>query len=255
MQRSSFLSLLVVMVLGVWACATHFGGGRIHSDDLYTARHFLTGVQSEQKGYGLYSYLLFPAPPTSEEKGRYEAAIRAFLAYPPLPSMQALLPRETLNIFYLMLERPPTKSVTRCLLQNCYPVSDVDIDWILSHYNYARAQIILRRVSSDNLQNGPYIVTFTDSVAILPVLPNNPIDEKALFQDLSSVPPHLVRVWVEVFIENATGKGSSYKQNLRELLLHLETALENYAQGIPEVIEACKKYLGLRKLISIRYGQ
>jgi hypothetical protein len=236
--------MLAVIALGLWACATHFGGGPIDTDHLYTARSFLVGVKAEQKGYGLYSYLLFPAPPTPEEKGRYKAAVWAFLAHPPAPAMEAMLPRETLNIFYLMLMDPPSRDVARCLLQNCYPVMDADVEWILRHYNYARAQAVLRKVSQER-RNGPYIATFNKPVVVSAAPPNDQVELKALFQDLSSVPPHLVRAWVDLFIENATGKRPSFKQDLRALMLHLETVLENYAQGLPAVIQACKIGLDL----------
>ncbi len=247
MKRACLLIMSAMFALVTWACATHFGGGRIDMDELYTARSYLVGVQAEKKGYGLYSYLLFPAPPTKDQKGRYEAAIRAFLNHSPVSAMEAMLPREELNIFYLMLKEPPTDNVARCLLQTCYPVTDDDIEWILSHYNYARAQIILRRVSTDSNRNGPYIITLGEPVAMSAVMPKETIDLEALLQDLSSVPPHLVRAWVDVFIENATGDGSSFKQDLRSLLLYLETALENYAQGLPAVIDACIKCISLLK--------
>lgn len=89
------------------------------------------------------------------------------------------------------------------------------------------------------------IATFSEPVVVSAAPPNDQMERKALFQDLSSVPPHLVHAWVDIFIENATGKGSSFKQDLRALLLHLETVLENYAQGLPAVIQAYKICLDL----------
>jgi hypothetical protein len=120
---------------------------RIEEEGLYTARSFLIGTQAEEPDYGLYSYLLFSAPPTAESKERYAAALRAFLAHPPAPSWGELLPHGNLNIFYLLLEDTPPEEIRRCLRHNCVPVEDAIIEWVLRHYNYARAQIILKRVS------------------------------------------------------------------------------------------------------------
>jgi hypothetical protein len=243
----------MLAVISLWSlnCTAHFGGGHLASDDLYTARSFLVGVEAEEKGYGLYSYLLFSAPPISETKERYEAAVRAFLAHAPIPAMQAMLPKKTLNIFYLMLMDQPPNDVARCLLHNCYPVRDADVNWILAHYNYARAQILLSKIYPEKL-NGPIIASFIEPVLISPALSNDQIDRKILFQNLSSVPPHLVRMWVDVFIENATGEESSFKQDLQDLMLHLWTALENYAHGLPEVLRACKKCLDIRRLSALK---
>jgi hypothetical protein len=68
-----------------------------------------------------------------------------------------------------------------------------------------------------------------------------------LFQDMSKAPAHLVRAWMDLFIEKATGEGSAHRQNLQALLLHLRAALDGYAKGLPEVFKACLECMRLRR--------
>jgi hypothetical protein len=247
--------LLAAVAVGLCACAMHMSGVRIEGEGLYTARSFLIGARPELPDYGLYSYLLFSKPPTTESRGRYAAALRAYLAHPPAPSWEELLPHGNLNIFYLLLEDTPPEAIARCLRHTCDPVEDAIIEWILNHYNYARAQIILKRVSRAN-KPGPCIVTTTAPLP-LPMAatlarPSAPPSggeaaPMVLVQDMSNTPAHLVRDWMNLFIEKATGEGSAHQQNLQALLLHLRTALDGYAKGLPEVFKACLECLRLKR--------
>ncbi len=248
--------LLTVMTLCLCACAMHMGRVCIEQEGLYTARSFLIGSQVELPDFGLYSYLLFSAPPTDESKGRYKAALRAFLARPPAASWEELLPHGNLNIFYLLLEDTPPGDIEDCLRHNCVPVEDAIIEWILSHYNYARAQIILKRVSRTS-PPGPCIATMTAPLSLPLAAPSEAQSAAVsqggeaapmvLFQDMSKAPAHLVRAWTDLFIEKATGEGSAYQGNLQALLLHLRAALDGYAKGLPEVFKACLECMRLRR--------
>jgi hypothetical protein len=204
---------------------------------LYTARSFLIGAATEPADYGLYSYLLFPSLPTAETQARYEAAVRAFLAQPPAPAADELLPHKQLNIFYLLLMKKPQRDVEDCLRSNCFPLADEIVTAILSQYNYARAQIMADRLGL-RIDQGPYIITCKAPVSIAAEEPLQKTTPEALVQNLSATPTHLVNPWVTLFIQKATGKGSAFNQNLGKLLLHLQTALENYARGLPKVFEA-----------------
>src|SRR5439155_10381933 len=61
-------------------------GGPRHP--LETGRSFLVGEQAEEKGYGLYSYLLFGSPPSDATRARYLRAIEAYLE--KIPSVTSL---------------------------------------------------------------------------------------------------------------------------------------------------------------------
>lgn len=244
--------LVILGALTLWVCgfgcgcALHFGGVRVDTVNLYTARSFLVGSEAEQSDYGLYSYLLFPALPTSETIERYEAAVRAFLAHPPAPSSEETLPHKNLNIFYLFLMNKPQPVVERCLRSNCYPIDDDVVTSILTHYNYTRAQIVLRQITKAH-RTGPYIATLTEPVSITPKRDAEKPSPKALYQNLSNAPPHLVHSWVKLFIEKATGEGSAFQHNLNTLMLTLREGMEGYAQGLPKVFDACLLCLELKK--------
>jgi hypothetical protein len=229
--------LWVVSILLMCACAAHFNARRMETANLYTARSFLIGAEAEADDYGLYSYLLFPSLPTADTQARFEAAVRAFLAQPPASAADELLPHKQVNIFYLLLIKKPVPEVEGCLRSNCLPLSDEIVTAILSQYNYARARIIADRLGLRTDQ-GPYIATCGAPVSIAVEEPLRKAPPEALVQNLSAASPHLVNPWVTLFIQKATGKGSAHNQNLRKLLLHLQTALENYAQGLPRVFEA-----------------
>lgn len=230
-------SVWLVLVLLICACSAHFVGGRMDTTSFYTARSFLVGAEAEPADYGLYSYLLFPSPPADENRTRYESAVKSFLTQPPAPAAEELLSHENLNIFFLLLANKPDQKVKRCLRNNCFPIKDETVTAILSQYNYARARIIADRLALRNDQ-GPYIVTCRAPVSISSTEPLRKATSEVLVQNLSAAPAHLVNSWVTLFIQKATGKGSGFNQNLRKLLLHLHTALENYAQGLPKVLEA-----------------
>lgn len=68
-----------------------------------------------------------------------------------------------------------------------------------------------------------------------------------LIQDMSKTPAHLVHAWMNLFIAKATGEGSARQQNLQALLLHLRTALDGYAKGLPEVFKACLECIRLKR--------
>jgi hypothetical protein len=247
--------LLAAVAFCLYACAMHMSGVRIEEEGLYTARSFLIGARAELPDYGLYSYLLFSKPPTTESRGRYVAALKAFLAHPPAPSWEELLPHGNLNIFYLLLEDTPPEEIARCLRHTCDPVENAIIEWILNHYNYARAQIILRRIGRAN-RPGPCIATMTAPLSLpMDVSLARPSAAPSggeaaplvLIQDMSKTQAHLVSDWINLFIAKATGEGSARHQNLQALLLHLRTALDGYAKGLPEVFKACLECMRLKR--------
>jgi hypothetical protein len=231
-----YIYLWLAPILLLCACAAHFNGGRSDTTNLYTARSFLIGAEAEPVDYGLYSYLLFPSLPTAETQARYEAAVRAFLAQAPASAADELLPHKQLNIFYLLLMKKPQHDVEGCLRSNCFPLADEIVTAILSQYNYTRAQIIADRLGL-RIDQGPYIATCRAPVSIAADEPLK-TNTEALVQNLSASPPHLVNPWVTLFIQNATGRRSAFDQDIGQLLLHLQTAMENYAQGLPKVFHA-----------------
>src|SRR2546425_1308109 len=59
-----------------------------------TGRAFLIAEQPEEKGYGLYSYLLFGTPPSEATRERYLNLIATYLeSIPPVGSFKGSLER------------------------------------------------------------------------------------------------------------------------------------------------------------------
>jgi hypothetical protein len=83
-----------------------------------TGRAFLIGEQPEAKGYGLYSYFLFGAPPTEATRERYLNLIAAYLeSIPPVGSFKGSLERWELNIAYLPHPSNSRKAALSCRAQ------------------------------------------------------------------------------------------------------------------------------------------
>ncbi len=231
MSKSVILAFIVSAMVGLTACAHHFGGGYVNVDEIYTARDFLIAKELEDNRYGLYSYLLFPSYPLPASKEKYKIAVRTYLSYSTVSASEIYLPKDQLNVFYMLLSKPPPKQIANCLFSQCVEPRDEDIEWIVKNYDYVRANIILRTLSRES-SHGPYIVSTR-----CPVTLNKPMtNEKALIQDMTRTPSNLVEKWIRHFLKKATGEGSSFHRSLDELYLRLMEKMENFSEGVPQVL-------------------
>jgi len=104
----------------------------------------------------MYSYILFGAPPTAElVRERYASVIKAFMKL--LPAIEAFelsnpeVSKERLNITYLPMQKRPPKAILNAN-------SNERAIWILDHYDYIRARMILNRFAITE-RDGPYIIS------------------------------------------------------------------------------------------------
>lgn len=225
--------LSLLLSFGLSACASHFEGRKLNVGQMYTGRDFLIGNQVENNKYGLYSYLIFVTPPKPGTQERYAAAIRTYLSYPTVAASDVYAPKEQLNIFYLMLAEQPPDKILDCLYSQCVHPKEEDIHWMIENYNYARARIILRNTLGAR-HYGPYIVTVRRPVSTS----TTESEGQALIQDMTQVPYNLVEKWIYYFLDKATGQGSSYNMSLEKLRLILLTEIEQFADGLPEVVSS-----------------
>jgi hypothetical protein len=196
-----------------------------------TGRMLLPAKQLEAEGYGLYSYLLFGAPPEDDDRERYLQAIAVYLRL--IPHLAALekedygfKPRE-LNVIYLpILEALPPEN------------QDVTPEWVLAHYDYTRVRALMRALPGSN-RAGPYLLSTLRPLGQTTVTP-----EQYLFQDLSAVPPRLVSLWVGEFLNQATQQNFWEEKTAAMLSLRMRTTIAQLARALPEVQEALKR-LGL----------
>jgi len=224
MPRSRLLVLVLGTVLLAAVLSLFFFMGRAGGPDMAAstrstspARDFLFDQQVEHQGYGLYSYLLFLAPPPPEVKERYRAAVAAFLELDPVDELVEYLPDASINVTYLPLHSGNALSAP-------------DPDSIISNYNYARARALLSGIRPD-LLSGPYIISATS-----PLVPGQAPPDGYLWQDLSRVPPRLVRLWLREYLVRSVNQDGFAGDAARvSWTLRLRTGLATAAEGVPEV--------------------
>jgi hypothetical protein len=186
------------------------GGSRL------TGRAYLIAGKPEASDYGLYSYVLFGEPVNDGNRALYRSVLDAFLHIVEVRNFEAEnQPRGSLNITYLPLrELPPTGAM---------------VDWLLDHYDFARAQIILARLY--DRPTGPYVVSYQS-----PLSSANSIDgSRLLVEDLSRIPPDLAFLWVNEFTAQAGSARYWDKPALHNLMLHLRTQIAVDAEAFEEV--------------------
>jgi hypothetical protein len=169
-----------------------------------TGRELLAQGRSEEPGYGLYSYLVFGLRPIAGSPGyaRFTKALEAYLELEETASVRNYAAQNAINILYL-----PVRTLGRT--QNPAVLLDA--------YDYARAQRLLALTTSASA-DGPFLISAEQPLTRLSSLP-----ARNIFQDLSTVPPDLVRLWVKYFIERA-GQEQFWKSTSRDqFLLSLRT--------------------------------
>jgi hypothetical protein len=190
-----------------------------------TGRTFLSAGQPEATGYGLYSYLLLGAPPSESSRDRYLKAIDAYLTLiPDVVDLEEYVPRRELNIFYMPVRSAPTPPVTA--------------QWVLDNYDYARARSLLRAVPGPN-RDGPYILAAFKP----PDGAGGTAGGQYLFQDLSSVPPHLAASWVREFLNQAAQERFWEEKRAVQLAQRMRETVGIMGAGLPEVRKSLDSWI------------
>jgi hypothetical protein len=206
-------------------------------------RIFLVGNEREEAGYGLYSYFLFGSPPTNQaNRNLYLRAISICLkTVPDVKSREDVgFHRSELNATYIPITQPvpkkfsntrePSRGATEKLLNELS-------EWTLEHYNYNRAQFLLRSLAERRV-GGPYIISLRK-----PLSDNKRIAGNYLRQDLSVLPPNrtdLIETWVQEFVERANQPNRWDSNTMEELALKLRVAIAFAAEALPRIQDALK---------------
>ena len=194
-----------------------------------SARRFLLPGKEEEPGYGLYSYLLFSAPPkNADERARYLKTIEAYLWV--LEDVDyylgANVPRSTLNATYIPLKKwpDPVKGVDRmpALAEN-----------VLAVYDYATSQILLSRVQQAHHQ-GPYLLSVLQPLS-------EPGKPAYLWEDLTGVAPELAWNWVKFFTYLAAQERSWSESSLQRFGLKLRNVVAVGGKVTPDVLKGLEK--------------
>jgi hypothetical protein len=144
---------------------------------------------------------------------------------PDIASLEHYVAPTELNIAYVPLRATPDRQAAA--------------DWLLLHYDYARARSILRLFPAGN-REGPYIVS---SLRPLGGPAAAGLSPPYLFQDLSKVPPHLVASWVKEFLNQAAQERFWEDRSGERFALKLRVTVGVLATALPEVKKALDTWI------------
>jgi hypothetical protein len=194
--------------------------------DLISARHYLLPGGTAAPGFGLYSYLLFSAPPKNgEETARYLKTIEACLFV--LEDVDEYLRRHV---------RPRDLNITYIPLKKVADVGKSNSEWavnILATYDYATARILLNNVQQ-NHEQGPYLVSVLQPLA-------NPGTTAYLWENLAGVVPELAWDWVRFFTYLAAQQRNWSEESLQRFGLTLRNLIAVGGKVTPDVLDAVQK--------------
>ena len=200
-------------------------------EELLSARHFLLPGTSEPAGYGLYSYVLFSAPPRDpEETARYLKTIEATLMV--LQDVDDYLSRhvrpKSLNLTCIPVNRMPTRGNSTG-------------EWagnVLANYDYAAAQILLSRVQQAH-QQGPYLLS-----VLAPL--SEPGMSAHLWENLAGVVPDLAWNWIKFFSYLAAQQRSWSDESLQRFGLNLRNLIAVGGKVTPVTMDALQTAIQYR---------
>ena len=184
--------------------------------------------QTEEQGYGLYSYALLSHIPEQSELPRDHALLKALLEQPEAAQIGKYLPKARINITYLLLALPALNWEDLTL--------DQKVDYALSHYDYARSAALLASLPQ---QTGPGPV-ITSTLAPLSVTAH---PHPVLVQDLSTAQPVLMEAYVRQFVAQVAQNRFWEAQTLASFSLKLRNVLEVAATGLGMSQDAVKSWI------------
>ncbi len=243
------LFFMLILTTGCVSSAFHSGKRRppaaphIAMEESFEERYtFLEENKTEDKGYGLYSYVLFKSRPTGLEKALYLEMISEILRRSnQLDKVKdQKIPVEELHITYFLVISKPVEN-------KLFKGSEKEISersqWILENYDYRRASHIIRKAGLSG-SNGPFILSSFEPRASS----QDPITTKHLVQNFEKVPSerkNLIRSWVNTFFKHANSPQKWDAFSLAQLGLSLRTNIAIAASGIPSLKKELKEWVQL----------
>ena len=220
--------------LGSARCQVEVFIGLKSRGNLISARQFMLPNKAEKQNYGLYSYLLFSAPPQNEkEKARYLRVLGSCLSI--MQDIDDFLERQQpsseLNATYIPVTKVPKPGKS----------SEEWAENTLAVYDYAAAQILLSKLNA-TYQQGPYLI----SVLKKPLSKAGSPVPVHLLQDFTGVVPNQASDWVKQFLYLAAQQRSWQDQSLRQFHLKMRNLLAVAGIVTPEVVNAVKTLVQIR---------
>jgi len=201
---------------------------------LLSTRALLGRDAQETVGYGLYSYILFAARPTPEQREAYEAILTAALAtMGDTDALEARFPaiygRPRLNITYVPIAHA---------LPDDFDQRSEQAAWIRNNYDYDRAFAYLARLrgvpgAANGVQGGTVWI-----VSCLHPLSGDADPGPVIPLNLTPVPPRLIPAVMRIYAEQATQPRDYNPYAVPRLMLDLRIAISQLANGLQTVTAA-----------------
>lgn len=193
---------------------------------LRSARRYLLPNKTEESGFGLYSYLLFPVPPgNDEEKARYLKTLESCLRM-----MQGVEE-------HLARHRRPSELNATHIPVTAVPTYNKDLEkWaasVLDLYDYATAQKLLDRLDT-TYRRGPYLI----SVVKQPLSNGATPAQLHVLQDFTGKVPELVSQFVDLFTYRAAQQRTWTEESLQSFRLNIRNLVAVAGKVGPGVANA-----------------
>lgn len=191
----------------------------------------LLAGEHEKPGYGLYSYLLFAAPPDDSNREKYRKVIESYLfTLPEIKELEKQLlelgdTRLDLNITYLLLKQQPKNK------------NMLTVDWILKHYHYARARALLKTLHG-NHRNGPYVIS-----SLTPFFSDGRLSKNHLIQNMTHVPSHIISLWAREYFSQAAQERFWELDGIKRFALKLRQTVAVLAIALPPIKDAVNEWI------------
>ncbi|MFH5886380.1 hypothetical protein ACG2F4_18890 [Halalkalibaculum sp. DA3122] len=230
LHRFLYIILGVVLITGLHACGSYQEQANM-GEIAETGRDFLVDDEVEES-YGMYSYILFSQPPNENTYDRYNALVDKFLSFSPIEDFEKYYPRDSLNVLYLPVVEMPA-----------YPT---DSDSVLAKYNYTRSKVIINTLPREyRHREAVYFVS-----SLKPLTNSTGIQEPYLIQDLTTIPPDLMGIWVDEVLNEFLVPRSWTENAMRKMALNLRTNIERAAEGLPTVKTALVQFFTFRPALA-----
>ncbi|MBV9158690.1 MAG: hypothetical protein JO097_20690 [Acidobacteriaceae bacterium] len=193
----------------------------------------LVSGHKELEGYGLYSYMLLGATPSAAERERFHTFIQVYLdKILKIKAVEGEIDSSKLNVTFMPVDSEPGQEVKPEKLP----------DWILDHYDFRRAQAILRRVPG-NHGDGPYIFSSFHPVDFSA----SSVTKPYLLDDLSHAPPSVVGFFVDQFLAQTSQARFDQVSKIDEVAVTLREAIAYAAKAIPNASNAAAAWIVIGK--------
>jgi len=146
---------------------------------------------------------------------RFKAILQEYFRLNDTVRLETYLPAKTLNATFV-----PVDGFRK----------DADADWLVGHYDYARAEALLASLNIH--EEGPFLISALHPIAA----PGGP--GEIIKADMATTPVSVVPFWMTAFYGVTTQQREWNKRTIGTFLLNLRTVLARGAEGLPVALEA-----------------